>query len=422
MRLFFLCSGTRGDVQPYLALALRVRDDLDLQPVIAAPPAFRALTERYGLTFTSVEGNPSDLLASDRYTGALSLARGWRQALVASLRYWREARAVFAQMLENAWAACREADALVVGLPTTWGYHIARALDAPCFFAPVQPLTRTRLSPSALLPITRSLGATGNRLTHWLVEQALWRPWRTELNRWRTRTLGLPPLCANPFDEIYARGVPFLYGYSPSVAPRPADWPPAHIVTGYWWLPPESVYTPPPALERFLADGPPPVYIGFGNLPAEQPRATLAVIAEAVARAGLRAVVLADEATARSLALPAFVFTFPFVSHEWLFPRIAAVVHRGGAGTTAAGLRAGLPTLVVTAASDGLFWGARVAALDAGPKPLPRRALTSQRLAEALTQLVNDPALRARAQAVAEKLSREDGAGLAAERIRRSLR
>jgi UDP:flavonoid glycosyltransferase YjiC (YdhE family) len=269
--------------------------------------------------------------------------------------------------------------------------------------------------------LPRSLGAAGNWLTHWLVEQSLWQPWRAELNRWRTRTLGLPPLRASPFEEIYAREVPFLYGYSPSVSPRPSDWPASHVVTGYWWLPPESEYTPPSALERFLADSPPPVYVGFGNLPTEQPRATLALIAEAVTRAGLRAVMLADQATARSLALPESVFTLPFVSHEWLLPRVAAAVHRGGAGSTAASLRAGLPTLAVTAASDGLFWGARVAALDAGPKPLPRRTLTAQRLADALTQLVNDEAMRARAQAIAEKLKQEDGVGCAAELIRRGL-
>jgi UDP:flavonoid glycosyltransferase YjiC (YdhE family) len=421
MRLFFLCSGTRGDVQPYVGLALRVRDEGVAQPVIAAPPAFRTFVESHGLDFAPVEGNPTDLLASGRYPGALSPASGWYRALVASLRYWREARAVFAQMLENAWAACRDADALVVSLPTTWGYHLARALDVPCFFAPVQPLTRTGLMPSALLPVTRSLGAAGNRLTHWLVEQALWWPWRAELNCWRTRTLGLPPLRASPFDEIYRRGVPFIYGYSPSVAPRPNDWPAMHQVTGYWWLPPDSAYTPPPALEQFLADGPPPVYIGFGNLPAEQPRATLALIAEAATRAGLRAVVLADAATAHSLHLPASIFTMPFVSHEWLFPHVAAAVHRGGAGSTATGLRAGLPTLVVPPASDGFFWGARVAALGAGPKPLTRGALTAARLAAALTQLVSDPTMRARAQAVAEKLSREDGAGLATELIRRGL-
>ncbi|MDW8327966.1 MAG: glycosyltransferase, partial [Anaerolineales bacterium] len=374
------------------------------------------------LDFAPVEGNPSDLLMSGRHSGALSLTNGWYQGLVASLRYWREARAVFARMLENGWAACRNADALAVSLPTNWGYHIALALDVPCFFAPVQPLTRTRTYPSALLPITRSLGAAGNRLTHRLVEQALWWPWRAELNRWRTRILGLTPLWADPFDEIYRRGVPFLYGYSPHVAPRPEDWPAAHVVTGYWWLPSDPTYTPPPALEQFLADSPLPIYIGFGNLPSEQPRATLALIAEAATRAGLRAVVLADTTIARSLALPASVFTVPFIPHEWLFPRVAAAVHRGGAGTTAASLRAGLPTLVVPSASDGFFWGARIAALGAGPQPLPRYKLTAPRLAEALVQLVSDPAGRARAQAVAEKLSREDGAGLATELIRRGLR
>lgn len=415
-RLTLLCNGTRGDVQPYLALGRRLRQ-AGYAVTLAAPEAYHPAAAAAGLGFAPLAGNPSAVMMRPEHRGALTLERGWRRAVPATWRFWRAARADFLRMLESAGPACQGAEAVLLGLATTWGLHLAEALGVACLFTPLQPMTRTRRGPSAMLPLTRGLGPAGNALTHWLVEQSLWWPWRAELNRWRSRSLGLPPLFGSPFDQLYTRRVPFLYGYSARVAPPPVDWPAWHVVTGYWPWETAEAWTPPPAVEAFLAAGPAPVYVGFGSMDTHRPEATLTLIARAAERAGVRVIAPAAPEAARAVALPAQVCVISALPHERLFPHLRAALHHGGAGTTASSLRAGLPTGAVPFAADQFFWGARLHALGVGPAPLARNTLTIERLAEALTQLSTNDTWRTTAQALGERLHQEDGPGIAAERI-----
>ena len=193
----------------------------------------------------------------------------------------------------------------------------------------------------------------------------MWQPFAGPGNRWRRDVLGLPPLRLGPFGRIH-REVPILYGYSPTVLPRPDDWPHQHQVTGYWFLDRPGDWGPPPALVDFLADGPAPVYVGFGSMaPADAERLT-AVALEALARTDQRAVLLAGWAGLGRAASSDRVLVVDSIPHDWLFPRMSALVHHGGAGTTASGLRAGVPAVVVPSsatsrsgatASGGSGWG-----------------------------------------------------------------
>jgi sterol 3beta-glucosyltransferase len=408
-----LASGTRGDVQPYLALGLGLRA-AGYRVVVATHENFRALVRSRGLPFAPVQGNPNDLLVRDE--SALTLGGNWARSARATLKFLRDARPVFERMLNSAWEACRGAGALVVGLATTWGDHIAQALGAPCVWCLLQPLSRTRAFPSVFQPFTFSLGGAYNRLTHLALEQLMWQPWRTVINRWRRNTLGLPPLSfTGPFPEVYARHTPFVYGFSPHVAPRPADWPASHVVAGYWFLDRPPEWTPPAELLRFLDAGSPPVYIGFGSMGFRQP---YDVITRALEAAGLRAVIALAAAAAGDISLPPYVLPVTDVPHEWLFPRVAAVAHHGGAGTTAAGLRAGVPAVVAPIAVDQFFWGERIAALGVGPRPVPQRALTAEKLAEALSRATQDEGMRSRAAALGRQIAAEDGVARAVEVIR----
>lgn len=180
-------------------------------------------------------------------------------------------------------------------------------------------------------------------------------------------------------------------------------------MTGYWFLRTPPGWSPPEPLRRFLEAGEPPVYVGFGSMPNQEPRATFDLILRALEMTGQRGVIyggwggLAGE-TAGDRAL-----VIEGVPHEWLFPRMKAVVHHGGAGTTAAGLRAGVPNVVVPFFGDQPFWGWRVAALGAGPAPIPRRSLTAERLAAAIERAVTDPAIHGRASEIGARLRAEDG-------------
>ena len=249
----------------------------------------------------------------------------------------------------------------------------------------------------------------------------LFRPWA---NAARHDVLGLPPLpMLEPFGELDRRGCPLLYGFSETVVPRSPDWPDWVHVTGYWFLDRSPGWQPPLALQRFVEAGPPPVFVGFGSMTDRDPAATLALTAEALAAVGQRGVLAADATGGvRPGSVPDHVFPLATgVPHDWLFPRMAAVVHHGGAGTTASGLRAGRPSVLVPHFADQPFWARRVTDLGAGPRPIPRRRLSARRVAEAIHQATADPRMRERGEILGQRIRAEHGVARAADAFARCV-
>ena len=211
-----------------------------------------------------------------------------------------------------------------------------------------------------------------------------------------------------------------LNGFSEHVVPRPADWGPNVHVTGYWF-PEEEGWLPPEDLCRFIDAGSPPVFIGFGSMPVRKPEETTALLLEAIARSGVRAVLHRGWAGVGGEAPPESVFQIDYAPYGWLFPRMAAIVHHGGSGTTAAALHAGVPSIVVPFLFDQFYWGRRVADLGVGPRPIPFKQLTAEGLAEAMRVATTDPAMRERATALGAKIGAEDGLRAAVDVIHRVL-
>jgi UDP:flavonoid glycosyltransferase YjiC (YdhE family) len=227
-------------------------------------------------------------------------------------------------------------------------------------------------------------------------------------DRARASVLGLGP-ATNCFAEMVEQRWPTLYGFSPTVVPKPADWGPEVDVTGYWVLDREPGWRPPPALEAFLAGGPPPICVGFGSMPSPDPAALAREVVGALARAGQRGLLLSGWGALGDVELPETVFALESAPHDWLYPRVSAVVHHGGAGTTSAALRAGRPSMVVPFMADQWFWGERIRRLSAGPKWFPRRKLDAERFGAALRDLVENPRWREGAHHAANALAAEDG-------------
>jgi sterol 3beta-glucosyltransferase len=238
----------------------------------------------------------------------------------------------------------------------------------------------------------------------------MWHSFRRADQVARQRVLDLPPAPFwGPYNAAPIRQTPVLYGYSPAVLPRPADWDESTHVTGYWFLNPEGAWTPPPALVEFLQAGPPPVYVGFGSMSHREPEETAQLVLQALAQTHQRAILLSGWSGLQGLEAPDSVFTIDAIPHAWLFPRVAAVVHHGGAGTTAAGLRAGVPSVVIPFFGDQTFWGQRIAQLGVGPAPIPRQKLTVERLAQAIGQAANDREMRQHASSLGSTIRAEDG-------------
>lgn len=418
MRVAIMAPGSRGDIQPYLALgvglsraghAVRVVTNVD----------HAELVKSYGLELWSVDINVKAAMQSDKVSASLESG-----SHVASFRQLAEiARPAARLQAEVGLEACRGVDAIVTGLTgALTAEGVAARLDLPLVQAFNVPLTPTSAFPGVLAP-GLSWGPRSRRLSHELTRQGVWMLMRSTGNAARMEVLGRPSaprLLPARFAGL-APG-PVLYGYSPEVLPRGPEWGDDIEVTGYWLADEPEGWTPPPGLEAFLADGPRPVCIGFGSMSQRAPEATTRLVLDAVARSGQRAVLLSGWGGLTAAERPRTVFQGDAIPHSWLYPRMAAVVHHGGAGTTAAGLRAGVPSIVVPFHGDQPFWAKRVHDLGAGPAPVPRSRLSAERLAEAIKRAASDEAMAARAAALGARIRAEDGVGRAVAAIERIVR
>ncbi|RME87740.1 MAG: glycosyltransferase [Anaerolineae bacterium] len=419
MHITILTAGSRGDVQPYVALGKglqaaghRVR--------IAAHHPFRDFVERRGLEFAPVEGDPRRILVQE---AGQKLLTARTNPITLLKRTFEAAQPILFQAFDDYRRACEGTDLILFHLLTALpAASIAEKLGIPSLPAYLQHVHATRAYPTpAAAPLPRAFSFVAplyNRLTYPLADTVFWRGIRPLINRWRAQTLDLPPYpLQSPFREWVTARRPFLYGFSPTVLPRPAEWGEEVHVTGYWFLDEAAEWQPPPDLREFLASGPPPVYIGFGSMVTHDAAEMTEIVLRALALSGQRGLLLTGWGGLQERDLPEGVFRIASAPHDWLFPRMAAVVHHGGAGTTAAGLRAGVPTVVVPFFGDQFFWGRRVADLGVGPAPIPRNRLTAERLAAAIERAVHDEALRARASSLGERIRAEDGVARAVETI-----
>ena len=411
MRVTIVCMGSRGDVQPGMALGLLLRQRGHLVR-LAGHASFRDWVERRGLDFALLE--PDFGAELDAALGT-SREGGPLRVFLAMLRSAHQYRRRLDTLPGGLWEACRDADAIV--FPKVFGlacYYIARALGIPGVAMALQPADPTGAFPSLALPPGINLGTTLNRASHSIALQALlWQPFRRSTNvllRQTVRTTTAP--LSGPLRTMQRERVPVLYAFSRHVVPRPRDWDDRIHVTGYWFLEREPEWHPPPAVQRFLASGPPPVYVGFGSMPAGSEQTGRTVI-EALRKSGQRGL-LAGRWDGR-LTDTQDILVVGDVAHDWLFPQVAAVVHHSGAGTTSATLRAGVPSIHVPLLLDQPFWAHRVKTLGAGPAPIPRAKLNADRLAAAIRASVMDDGIKARAAALGRAIRSENGVAVAAD-------
>jgi len=327
------------------------------------------------------------------------------------------------RVLAGSWSACQDADAIVFSL-LAWhvAHQVIEKLWLPFVPAFLQPTTPTSAFPNTLFPTSIRLGRLYNRLTYVVGEQVSWQLHRKAINDARRRVLNLPamPVLA-PFGRLRKPRHPILYGYSPAVLPKPADWGDWLHVTGYWFLDSPPEWKPPEDLMNFLESGPPPVYIGFGSATTRDPEGVTELVLQALSRTRQRGILATGWGALCKDDLPDEVRAIESIPHDWLFPRMAAVVHHGGLGTTTASLRAGVPTVVVPFVGGQHFWGQRVFDLGVGPKPIPRRHLSVERLADAIRVAVSDKGMRARAADLGKRIQAENGVAQAVDLIHRHL-
>jgi sterol 3beta-glucosyltransferase len=396
-RIVIIAVGSRGDVAPLTGIGVALQQAGHTVSV-AAYSAFADMITGCGLTFREL---PAELQPA---------ADGAEVAPMKGLAAFASPTGMRAlgNNILNA-VADEPADMVLLSpFAEMAGHPWAEAKDIPSVGIRLQPLSATAQYPPAILGAW-SAGATGNRAAArggaWLVDRVYGRV-VADLRR----ELGLPRTATRTLRKKRTAATwPVLHGYSPLVAPRPPDWRPGLKVTGYWWPPDSGDWTPPAELTSFLSDGPAPVFVGFGSMITTPARAEQLsdLIRHAAQQAGVRVIVQAGWTSLD--VTDDTVLTIGDTPHDWLFPRVAAVAHHCGAGTTAAGLRAGVPTIALPAYGDGPFWAARLTALGVTTATINQRHLTVDRLAAALRTAVNDPDPRENARRLGAGIGAEDG-------------
>ena len=405
MKITLFAAGSRGDIQPCVALG-KALQQTGYRVYLAAPEDFAGFIQQHDLDIYPLRGDVQQIMASD--TGRKFMETGGANPLKSIRAVRKMIGPVVMEMAADAYAACRDADAIIcLGVFSAFGKAISDALHIPMMHIEPTPLLPTRAFPAPSWPIQKDWGGLHNYVSGRAMLQVIWLWYRPFVNEFR-QSLGLSPVTAAGFYRTLT-STPMLSAYSPRIIPHPADWPDTVHITGNFWLDATAVWQPTPELTAFLEAGDPPVYIGFGSMAGRKPEQLAALILEALQKSGQRGVMVTGWGGLQAERTADNVFVLDAAPHNWLFPRMAAVVHHGGAGTTAEGLRAGIPTIVVPFVLDQPFWGARIKALGLGPDPIPQKALTADRLAEAMVTAVSNPAIKQRANSYGVAIRAEDG-------------
>ncbi|KAL8848086.1 MAG: hypothetical protein Q9221_006888 [Calogaya cf. arnoldii] len=443
LNIVVMVIGSRGDIQPFLKLGKLLKEEHGHRVRIATHPAFKTFVEQdSGLEFFSVGGDPAELMAFMVKNPGLIPSL----STVKAGEIGRKRDSMF-EMFQGFWRACINAtdnendpanrtmmeawnpfvaDAIIANPPSFAHVHCAERLGIPLHLMFTFPYSPTQQFPHPLANIKKTNVDTNytNFMSYPLVEMMTWQGLGDLVNRFRVDTLGLEPVSTvwAP-GQLFRMKVPYTYMWSPGLIPKPSDWGPEIDIAGFVFLDLASSFKPPDTLTDFLDAGEPPVYIGFGSIVVDDPDRFTNMIFEAVEKAGVRALVnkgwggLGDEDNT-----PDNIYMLENTPHDWLFPRVSAVVHHGGAGTTAIGLKCGKPTMIVPFFGDQPFWGAMVAKAGAGAqRPIPYKYLNSDSLAEGIRQC-----LTPKAKTSAEKLARDielegDGAKNAVDSFHRHL-
>lgn len=393
MHISILALGSRGDVQPYATLGNGLKSAGHEVRFITFE-SFASLVAENKLDFHPIRGNAETLVTNGgadmfglvRSFG--SLAEGYARDLSAP--------------------HLGETDLIINQLPAgLYGFDLAEKYGVPMVMASVIPLARTKMFPLMGFPKLPMHGY--NKATYYLGEQMAWQMFRAVINRWRKETLNLPPLPVKGyFDQVGTRQISIVNGFSQHVVPRPHDWNEYIHITGYWF-PENKHWQPPDDLSAFIEAGTPPVFIGFGSMPIKNPQQTTIAILEALKQSGQRGILHMGWGGLGNQSLPDHVFKIEYAPYEWLFPRMAMVIHHGGSGTTAFGLRSGVPSCAVSFVFDQHYWGERIAGLGAGPKPIRYKELTAKRLLDAIRLGVDNPQIKQKAVELGQKIRAEKG-------------
>jgi len=413
MRITILTTGSRGDTQPYIALGVELKKHSHAVR-LAAFQNYESFVTEHGLDFYKIRGDVSLVAASVNSDKAMQADNPLKLLLS-----FNKLKGYVYDLQQDFFNACKDSDIILYHPGAAVGYFAAQYFKIPSVLALPFPMSPTREYPSLIFYDMPRFGKGFNYLSHKILEQIMWFASSSPLKAfWKKEFGALPKGFASPFSKQTTKELPTIISCSEYVFPTPTDRPEHVHTTGYWFLDEEAGWSPSPELLDFLQKGSAPVYVGFGSIGNPNIAVqTTALVIEALKQSCQRGVLATGWSGMSKLeTLPENIFMLESVPHAWLFPRMAAVVHHGGAGTTAAGLRAGVPTIIIPSGTDQFAWGRRVYELGVGAKPIPRKKLTSENLSAAI-QFALSQEIKDKAKVLGAKIRSENGTATAAKII-----
>lgn len=397
--------GSRGDIQPYVALGKGLKR-AGHEVHMPVPAIFKNMVLDAGLNYTEVTGiNPQEFLGNKDMVEA----REKKGKISFLKKMFDDMKPLMQLYYRQVWEACKGSDAVISAFIYLSAYDSAEKLNIPCIQSVLYPLYPTGEFPSIMIPF-KSKNKTFNRFSHRLVASSSWSFARKGINKARKDILGLEPHSFwGPYKKLAMDKSPVLFAYSPNVIPKPSDWLDRWKVTGYFFNDDYDDFDPPEDLVNFLNSGSKPVYIGYGSMIDDKPKETTEMLLEGLRLSGERGIISAGWAGIGNIDLPDSIFVVKSIPHSWLFKNVKATVIHGGAGTAAASMRAGVPTIITPFLGDQFYWGRQLHQLGISPKPINFNKLTSEKLANLIKSAANDENMIRNAKELGEKISKEDG-------------
>lgn len=414
MKITIFAAGSRGDIQPCLALAKGLRD-AGYRVLLAIPENYAGLAQEHVIEVAPLRGDVQQVMSGE--LGRNFLEKGGSNPLQSVVAMRRLIGTVAMDMVHDVYDACAETDGLIcLGVFSPFGVCVAEALRIPLIHIEPTPLLPTARFPAPSWPIQRGLGGIHNYISGIVMLFTIWLWYKPYVRIFR-QELGLIDRTAAYFYRML-RSTPMIGAYSPRIIPHPDDWPDSLHITGDLSLRGNVEWKPPVDLRAFLDSGDPPVYVGFGSMTGIDPKKLGDLLQRALEQSGQRGLLMTGWSGMKAVSQSDRIFILEYAPHDWLFPRMAAVVHHGGAGTTAEGVRAGVPSVIIPFAFDQFFWGARLREMGIGTEPIPRKMLTVDRLANAIKIAVTDPAMRLRAEQCGKAIRLNDSLANAVNVVR----
>ncbi|KAG6945739.1 hypothetical protein JG688_00016408 [Phytophthora aleatoria] len=427
---------SRFGLDPFVAIAKRLIQD-GHRVRLATHAIYRDFVMNHGIEFYPLAGDPKVLSAYMVRTGGHLIHLN----LEAIQKDIPRNMQMIEEILHSTWPATSSADPdgggpgvpgkpfqaqAIISNPVTYGHiHVAERLGVPLHIMFPQPWVPTTAFPHPLsnMPYTGK-PKNVNYMTYKLVDLLMWQGTEAMVNTFRTDVLNLRKIRKGDGgrDILLDLAIPHAFMWSPHLVSKPKDWGKIYDVIGTVTLEGSgSIYTPTPDLEAFLEHGDDPIFVGFGSMILQDPKFVTKMIIEAAEQANVRVLIQSSWSDmAGDIDVPDSVFFLGSCPHDWLMPRVSAVVHHGGAGTTAAGLLAGKPTFIVPFFGDQAFWGSAVLDAGVGVTPCTISELTTEKLRSAFERL-GSPELHKRASELRDLVRQEDGAGKAVSCFYRNL-